>query len=276
METNKIDKFIRDSFKDRSLQPSASAWERLADKLDAQEERRTQKPLFWKVAASIALLLSVGYFLIPNDTTIPIKSDEIVFEPTLKVKDLVTPTLVPMTPVQEVVVVVEKENLKQISVQKPTLQVFKPKEIEVTSTAVASIGDEADIMKTNLPAVAGTKTNTKAKTKTELNALDFKKSTEVTASIKTSIKVNSADLLFAVSNDVKDVQAYYAKYNVDRAEILKSIENELLKTSLRIDAQTVLTEVEKNIDEETFKKNFMQVVKGKINGLASSFSNRNN
>lgn len=150
------------------------------------------------------------------------------------------------------------------------------KEIEVTSTAVASIGDEADIMKTNLPAVAGTKTNTKATTKTELNALDFKKSTEVTASIKTSIKVNSADLLFAVSNDVKDVQAYYAKYNVDRAEILKSIENELLKTSLRIDAQTVLTEVEKNIDEETFKKNFMQVVKGKINGLASSFSNRNN
>ena len=274
METNKIDKFIRDSFKDRSLQPSASAWERLADKLDAQEERRTQKPLFWKVAASIALLLSVGYFLIPNDTAIPIKSDEIVFKPTLKVKDLATPTIAPITPVQEVVVVVEKENLKQISVQKPTLQVFKPKEIEVTSTAVASIGDEADIMKTNLPAVAGTKS--KAKTKTELNALDFKKSTEVTASIKTSIKVNSADLLFAVSNDVKDVQAYYAKYNVDRAEILKSIENELLKTSLRIDAQTVLTEVEKNIDEETFKKNFMQVVKGKINGLASSFSNRNN
>lgn len=261
METNKIDKFIRDSFKDRSLQPSASAWERLADKLEAQEERRTQKPLFWKVAASIALLLSVGYFLIPNDTAIPIKSDEIVFEPALKVKDLVTPTIAPMTPVQEVVVAVEKENDKPISVQKPKLQVYNPKEIEVTSTAVASIGDEADIMKTNLPAVAGTKAKTK---------------TEVTTSIKTSIKVNSADLLFAVSNDVKDVQAYYAKYNVDRAEVLKNIENELLKTSLRIDAQTVLAEVERHIDEETFKKNFMQVVKGKINGLASSFSNRNN
>ena len=231
METNKIDKFIRDSFKDRSLQPSASAWERLADKLEAQEERRTQKPLLWKVAASIALLLSVGYFLIPKDTAIPIKSDEIVFEPALKVKDLVTPTIAPMTPVQEVVVAVEKENDKPISVQKPKLLVYKPKEIEVTSTAVASIGDGADMTKTktetktNLSVEAGIKANTK---------------TEETTSIKTSIKVNSADLLFAVSNDVKDVQAYYAKYNVDRTEVLKNIENELLKTSLRIDAQTVL------------------------------------
>ena len=45
---------------------------------------------------------------------------------------------------------------------------------------------------------------------------------------------------------------------------------------LKIDANSILVDVEKSIDEDTFKRSFMNVVKGKITGLASAFANRNN
>jgi hypothetical protein len=83
-------------------------------------------------------------------------------------------------------------------------------------------------------------------------------------------------LLYAVSNPNKDINEFYKKYNVDRNDVLKNIQKELKKVNINIDASTLLTDVEKKIDEETFKKSFMQVVKGKITGLASAIANRNN
>ena len=41
METNNIDKIVRDSLESRTVQPSNSSWERLSSQLDiAQEKKR--------------------------------------------------------------------------------------------------------------------------------------------------------------------------------------------------------------------------------------------
>ena len=83
-------------------------------------------------------------------------------------------------------------------------------------------------------------------------------------------------MLYATLNPDKDINDYYKKYNIDRNDVLKKIQKEINKTNLKIDAATLLTSVEKTIDEDTFKKSFMQVVKGKITGLATAIANRNN
>lgn len=90
------------------------------------------------------------------------------------------------------------------------------------------------------------------------------------------IQVDSNALLYAVTNPTKDINQYYKKYNIDRNDVLKSIQNQLQNANLKIDANTLLVDVEKTIDEETFKKSFLQVVKGKVTGFASAFANRNN
>ena len=45
----------------------------------------------------------------------------------------------------------------------------------------------------------------------------------------TTIKINSDALLYAVTNPDKDVNEYYKKYNVNRNDVLKNIQKELIK-----------------------------------------------
>ncbi|GGH03875.1 hypothetical protein GCM10011416_23680 [Polaribacter pacificus] len=257
METNNIDKLLRAALKERSIAPSASAWDRLSDALDTQEAAPKKKRVFWRYAASIAILISVGYFLVPSDKIEPVLPNNVVVQPVIDTTNFVKPTFKNTVPVEEVIVSVPEPEVLSKEKKKSKSTLNTPKQVQKKTAVIASLDKE-----TQKEPVKNT-----AKS-------DSTKQEPVKQS--TRIRVNSADLLFAVTNSPKEVKAYYAKYNVNRDEVLKSIEKELQKTSLKIDAQTVLAEVERTIDEETFKKSFMQTVKGKITGLATAFSNRNN
>jgi hypothetical protein len=72
---------IKDSFENRKIEPSASAWDQLASRLD-QEEKKDKKPeIYWLGAIAAALVF--GFFLYPLVTN-PIdtteKQNEIVVE----------------------------------------------------------------------------------------------------------------------------------------------------------------------------------------------------
>ena len=97
-----------------------------------------------------------------------------------------------------------------------------------------------------------------------------------TVAYSSSIKVNADDLLFSVTHNQKEVAAYYASNNIDREKLLKSIENELKKSDIKIDASSILAEVEGNINEDTFKNNFLQMIKKKVSDVASAVATRNN
>ena len=63
METNNIDKIVRDSLKSRTIQPSNSSWERLSNQLDiAQEKKRKKWFLYTGYAASIATINFSRFF----------------------------------------------------------------------------------------------------------------------------------------------------------------------------------------------------------------------
>jgi hypothetical protein len=296
METNKIDKIVRDSLQSRTIQPSSSAWERLSDQLDVVEApRRINWFKYAGYAASVLLLISVAFFINTDDATDPIKENDIVTVPVIDSTDFVKPNFKNTVPVEIVIVKTEKPAEDKKEVKKNTQKNSVVAQKKSTKLKVPSIVKENSriVIAEHKPIEskeAKQISNTRIKIDSDalLSAVTntdkkIEKSTEIIipdASKKllnqSKIKINSDALLYAVSNPNKDINEYYKKYNIDRDEVLKNIQKELNKVNLRIEASTLLTDVEKTIDEETFKKSFMQVVKGKITGLASAFANRNN
>ena len=285
METNNIDKIVSDSLKSRTIQPSNSSWERLSNQLDiAQEKKRKNWFLYVGYAASVLLLVSVGFFMNTDDVLAPITPNTIVTAPVVDTTKFVKPTLQNTIPTETVIV-----NVDEVKSQKNTITKKRKPQIK-----------QAKIIENNLIVIADANVDIKKENKNKLdknriiidsnsllNSVD--NSTTIVAKTKieipkaskkifkqTDIKINSDALLFAATNPTKDINEFYKKYNVDRNDVLKNIQKELQKVNLKIDANTLLTDVEKKIDEDTFRNSFMQVVKGKITGLASAISNRNN
>ena len=95
-------------------------------------------------------------------------------------------------------------------------------------------------------------------------------------SVKEGIYVDSEALLLSVTSTREELRAFYQKYKVDRAEVLTTIKNELKKSNLKIDPNTILAEVEKDVNEESFQNNFYQFIKKRVSGVATAIANRNN
>lgn len=291
METNKIDNIVKSAFEKRTIQPSNSAWERMSDQLDnIEQSKRINWFKYAGYAAGILLLISVAFFINRKgdkqlDTPI---INEIVESP-VDTNDLVKPNFKSLQPETVIVAKETEKKDEKKEVKKNTIVKKKSTELKVPSVVKESsrivIADHSD--KNNdakkstkstividsdalLKSVTNTETIIAKTDKVEIPKIADKllKSSRIT--------INSDALLYAVSNPDKDISEYYKKYDINRADVLNNIKNELKKFNLKVDAQTILADVEKTIDEETFKKSFMQVVKGKITGLASAFANRNN
>ena len=289
METNKIDKIVRDSLQSRTIQPSSSAWERLNDQLDtAAQPKRINWFRYAGYAASVLLLISVAFFMNTDDVIEPINKIDIVTipvtTPVIDTTQFVKPSFKNSVQTETVIVKAKKKGEK---IEKLTIVANKSTELKLPSVVKEN---PSIVIAANTVVDEKKTTNTRIKidsdalllavTDTNKNEVKSTKIIIPEASNKLlkpgRIQINSNALLYAVSNPNKDINEYYKKYNVDRNEVLKNIQKELNKVNLSIDASTLLTSVEKSIDEETFKKSFMQVVKGKITGLASAFANRNN
>jgi len=304
MESNKMDKIVRDAMQSRTIQPSNSAWERLSDQLDVvKAPKRINWFKYAGYAASVLLLISVAFFMNTTDAIEPIEKNNLVTSPTIDTTEFVKPSFNNSVPQETVIVkaakpIVEENNgiTNKGETEKPySKKVRTVKMSKSTAVKVPNVlkGNPRIVMAKNTPVKSkGTNQTTRSSIKIDSDALllavtkSDKRVTETTAVIipnsskkllnQGNIKINSEALLYAVTNPNKDISEYYKKYHIDRNEVLKNIQKELNKVNLSIDAATLLTSVEKNIDEETFKKSFMQVVKGKITGFASAFANRNN
>jgi ABC-type uncharacterized transport system substrate-binding protein len=82
-------------------------------------------------------------------------------------------------------------------------------------------------------------------------------------------------LLYAVTHSPKEVQTYYAKYQVNREDVMRIIKLELKQSNLKLNPETILAEVESTIAEDDFKNNFMQFLKKRVVDIASAIATRN-
>ena len=83
-------------------------------------------------------------------------------------------------------------------------------------------------------------------------------------------------MLFAVTHSQKEVKAYYAKYQINRDDVLKTIKSELKKSNLKVNPETILAEVERSIDDDDFQNNFLKNLKRKVSDIATAIASRNN
>lgn len=269
MKTNKIDHNIKTKLENRTFEPSASAWERLSVQLNEQPK---QKKIGWffyiGAAASILLLVAIGIKLVNNESQEIIPKDEIVVSPIdtfvidKKIKDFVDEI-----PVQEALV---KENRVEVEVQ--------------TKAIIHSIAKKK-IKTKKMPSIPVVKEyNVIAKVKESPNLIKLEKEDNQHKKISpiilkqdpnSSIKINADDLLYAVTHSSKEVKEYYAKYNVNREDVLKTIQNELQKSNIKVNPNTILAEVERTIDDDDFQNNFMKSLKRRVSDIASAIASRN-
>ncbi len=256
MQTNKFDKVFADKLKDRELTPSLSAWERLETKLDETPVLHKMKNKIYKFvgyAATIALLVSsfLWKFDVAKESTEP--SVDIIVE-------------VPSHSKENEIHVSTKINTQEVvNNEKRNLVMVKPLPKKKVNKLHQNT-DEKIISKKNTVALVDEPNNT-----SELNNLK----TKVKVAEK-GIKVDADYLLFAVTHSREEVKAYYAKYQINRNDVLDTIKKQLIKSNLKVDAETILAEVENDIEEEDFQQNFMQTIKGKLSNVLVAFAERNN
>lgn len=269
MKTNKLDNSIKEKFKNRTFEPSASAWERLSVKLD---EEPKQKKIGWffyiGAAASILLLVSVGFYFFNDDSQEINFKEEVVIE---KIdKDLIdkkSNNLKTELPVEEIIV--QKDGVElapKMSIENTVVKDVILKESN-NSTKIESINatQNKNIVIANVDEFS----------KTSLENEELKEDKILKRDPNSVIKVNADDLLFAVTHTPKEVTAYYAKHKVNREDVLRTIKSELKKSNFKIDPNTILAEVERTIDDDVFQNNFMNSLKRKVSDIASAIASRN-
>lgn len=266
METNKIDKNIKEKFANRTFKPSASAWERLS--LQLNEQPKTKKfGLFFctGIAASILLLVTISIQIFNNGSGVLIQKEETVISPIdkkqfdMKIDDQINQISFPEVLVKNEVLELKKEIIN-LPVIKNKNSVSKPDKFYKKNLSINQIvGNKDDVISNEIK-----------KSKEILNHKILKQDPN------SSIKINADDLLYAVTHSSKEVKAYYAKYNINREEVLKTIKSELKKSNLKINPKTILAEVERSIDDDFFENNFMKGLKKRVSDIAVAIASRNN
>ena len=274
MATNKFEREIQQKLNKREIQPSASAWERLSYQLDSQEKKRKRSWfLYVGYAASIALLISLFVFTNKNDEAETRIDDSIIVN-----KDSKLPIVEENTKV-----IIGNDNKEEVIVKRFTNKKNQEKPIiikEITpinndviaNKSIKSIEKEIDkTIDFKQPDSIRT-VIVKKEVKDNLITIDTSKFTP----LKNKISVDSNALLFAVTHSKEEIRGYYKKYKISQAKVLKTIQNELNKTNLKIDPSIILAEVEMEVNEESFQNNFYQFIKSKVSDVAVAISNRNN
>ena len=268
MKTNKIDQNIKKKFDNRILEPSASAWERLSVQLDEQPK---QKKIGWffyiAAAASILLLVTIGYQFLSSDSSNFTPVQEVVKTPIDKtIIDAKIEEFINEIPVEEALVkeeVNENTNPKRIDRNIETSQKLK----SIAKTKVKESTESKGLAFVDKNQITNQKNN-------KVN-VDDKVIPSIKETINSNIKVNAEDLLYAVTHTSREVKSYYAKYNMNRDDLLNTIKLELKKSNLKVNPNSILAEVERTIDDDDFQNNFLKSLKSKVSDIASAIASRN-
>ncbi|WP_299708794.1 hypothetical protein [uncultured Tenacibaculum sp.] len=263
MQKDSFENQIREKFRDRTLTPSNSAWERLSNKLDEQEQnKRTKKKYrFLLYAASLVLLIGLGFSFFlqgENSETIEVPNNIIVVQDNVPTTILEKETEI-KNQIKEPKEVIQ-DNKEEVAITKP-IQIKKEEKLILPDTKEIE----------NVLAQIPVEKEEPVKDQTD-------KSLETITIIKTNkrIRVNPDDLLYAVTHTPQEVQAYYAKYNINRNSIIDTVQQQLKKSNLKVDPESILAEIELSIQEDDFKENFMHKFKLKLTDVIVAIVDRNN
>ncbi|WP_158837689.1 hypothetical protein [Polaribacter sp. L3A8] len=278
MKTNRLDNSIKDKLQHRTINPSASAWERLSTQLDEQPKQKKKGWFFYVgAAASILLLISVGFiFLNKNEKLKP--SEIIIVENPIDTVTIDAKIDQFINEIQEERALVKVDEIEEQQVVKSNKNGIANKKVITTKKEYKKIINTVVVADNNNKAIPTTEESIKTivevseehPTKEKTIKKEFLKQNQ-----NSSIKINSDDLLFAVTHSSAEVKEYYAKYDITREDVLRTIKGELKKGNFKVSPNAILAEVERSIREEDFQNNFLKSLKKRVTGIATAIASRN-
>lgn len=258
-----IDKNIKNTFKDRAIEPSSSAWERLSDQLDIHARRKRRRRFFYiGSAASILLLVSIFLLSTKNNVEDPIQPEKMIVDQEVKIPEIKTEK--DQVPNKDQIIIADSDIAsKEVSSQKKirTKETSKKKKlIPIKTIKEPLVTEETIAVVENVESTVNDKNSSIIPKKRKKNS---------------RISVDSDALLYSVTHTEEEVIAYYRAHKLDREDVLNSIKLQLKKSNLKIDANTILADVERDIDDASFKENFMKIIKKRVSDLATAIASRN-
>ncbi len=272
---NKFENSIREKLQEREIQPSESAWERLSTQLDAQERKKKRSWFFYLgYAASILLIVSLFFYLNDKEDASAIPENTIVKENVKEMlpiddKKFKKESIVP----KESETVIAESTVEEKKNRVPLKEQKESKKIKSIKTEVAVQSPKVDLKPIDEKKINEIKKEEKTVVATretlKTDTLPHRKS-------KSGIYVDSEALLYSVTHTRKEIKEYYTEYQISKQKVLDIISDELKKNKLTINPNTILAEVERDVNEESFQNNFYKFIKKRVSDVATAIANRNN
>ena len=279
METNKTDNNIKEKFAKREIVPSASAWERLSIQLDNQPKNKKRSWfLYIGYAATILILISVGVYTFSSNSL-----ERMPLKDVLVKQEIDTVQILHKIDKVFKEVPIEKALVKSEIIKEKQIDTFILEKVSINQSIAAIEADEilkkeADapvvtIKSKEISSVVSIEENKAIITPTKETIIN---KTSTQPILKSRIKVNAEELLYAVTNESKYPLTISFERNTNRAELLTTIKNELEKSNFKVDPKIILAEVERAIKDDFFQNNFLETIRRNITNLATTVANRNN
>ena len=279
METNKTDNNIKEKFAKREIVPSASAWERLSIQLDNQPKNKKRSWfLYIGYAATILILISVGVYTFSSNSL-----ERMPLEDVLVKQEIDTVQILHKIDKVFKEVPIEKALVKSEIIKEKQIDTFILEKVSINQS-IARI-DTDEILKKEAGThviIIESKENSSVVSIEENKAIitptkeTIINKTSTQPILKSRIKVNAEELLYAVTNESKYPLTISFERNTNRAELLTTIKNELEKSNFKVDPKIILAEVERAINDDFFQNNFLETIRRNITNLATTVANRNN
>ena len=86
----KFEEQIKNKLEQRAINPEENAWDKLAERLDTQERKKTINPYWWLgIAASVIIIVVVNHFVSNNVNSNPISPIQIVIDEATQKNDII-------------------------------------------------------------------------------------------------------------------------------------------------------------------------------------------
>jgi hypothetical protein len=249
METDKFEKHIKSQFKDREIQPSENAWEKISSELNSNTSKKKPVYLWMGIAASVMVLIGIALFYFNGSDDV----NEIQFE----VVDTYNKEALEEKKSTESVPFLEKEPEAVVKndVEKINSGVAKKQE-SIKNIEIITVEDEIEVASVE-------------------RAVPEKKGDELEISddiINTKVAGIVAQL------DVLEQYSTVTDAEVD--SLLKMAQQEILrekifKTDKSVDALALLTEVEGELDQ-SFRDQIFNSLKASFIKVRTAVADRNN
>ena len=253
---------IKSKLESRRIEPTASAWDRIEDKLEIAQGKKKSKVVLW---TGIAASFIIGVFitmLLFNSSSQDVEKNYVVTPEIKKIlEEIEVPAHHPVVVKKESEVVIT--NIEEATVAEEEKKLKKTKSPVIKQEAVASISKVA----INIDSKSAIASTTTIDDKTSKNILLEK-------SIKTSIDNKINEVVANVDpNTVTDqeVEALLAKAH---REIIGS--RTFDATTNKVNANALLLDAEAEVDPDTFKEKIFKTLKTGVDKALEAVVARDN